>query len=449
MSSIEELLKKEPFDIDNFLSVTEREELIEDEEERALVMQAQQHDCAAVERLTGTKARYIVAVADQYKTNGLPMQKLIQAGVRGFKQAIGEYDASSDEKFMRSAVPLIRKSIEEAVWKHIRERQGKEIFGLMRCSSIIPLMNEYLEKEPFDIDDFIKTAIDADNLICDKEDFLVDSLQNSEWSHCNVVSHLKDGESYGEFIAKTRESGKEINKLRWLYARNVLSIAREFESAGREIQKLLVAGMQGVKNAAMAYNFNPRESFTDYAASVIRKHIEFYTRTGEQECLQLANEYMEIHAKAADAYSQYCSAHSRMRKLLHKNGEKQRASLLANAKINRCRKEVINTADNAVWYMANLLINLPGDYNEGEVLVHTRPYTLHDALYSGECNGLAKSVDGEWCICTAPEGKRIAISGLTDRESLFNTLEALYEKLENLSNIELLPFREWRVAKGL
>lgn len=171
--------------------------------------------------------------------------------------------------------------------------------------------------------------------------------------------------------------------------------------------------------------------------------------TSEQECLQLANEYMEIHAKAVDAYYKYCSAHSRMRKLLHKNGEKQRASLLANAKINRCRKELINTANIVVEDIESLVINRSEDGGYGETLVHTLSYTVNNPIYAGKCNGLAKSVDGEWCICTAPEGKRIAISGLTDRESLFNTLEALYKKLENLSNIELLPFREWRVAKGL
>ena len=118
MSNIEELLKREPFDIDDFLSVTSRAELIEGEEERALLAQAQLHDSAAAGRLTEAKARFIAAIASQYKTNGLSMQKLIQAGVRGFEQAIEEYNASSDEKFMRFAVPLIRKSIEKSVWEY-------------------------------------------------------------------------------------------------------------------------------------------------------------------------------------------------------------------------------------------------------------------------------------------------------------------------------------------
>ena len=446
MSNIEELLKREPFDIDDFLSVTSRAELIEGEEERALLAQAQLHDSAAAGRLTEAKARFIAAIADQYKTNGLSMQKLIQAGVRGFEQAIEEYNASSDEKFMRFAVPLIRKSIEKSVWEY-RKEKGR--FGLMRNSSIVPLMNEYLEKEPFDIDDFIKKAIYADNLISDKEDFLIDQLQNLEWSHYNIISHLRDGETYGDAIAKIRESGQEINKLRWLYARNVMSVAREFEGTGVEIQKLLVAGMQGVKNAAVAYNFNPHESFTDYAASVIRKHIELYIKSGKQPCSQPDNEYMEIHAKAADAYCKYCSANYRLKDLLGKKSKKQRANLLANAKISRCRKELVSTADTVVEDMEFLAINQCDGGGYGETLVHTLPYSVNDTLYSGECNGLAKSVDGEWCLCTAPEGKRIAISGLTDRESLSNALDAMVASLEKLHSTEPLSFREWRVAKGI
>lgn len=446
MSNIEELLKKEPFDIDDFISVTNRMELIEDEEERALVAQAQLHySTAAAERLTKAKARFIVAIADQYKSNGLPMQKLIQAGVRGFKQAIEEYDASSDEKFMRYAVPVIRRSIEESVREYIKEKGC----GLVRCSSIIPLMNEYLEKEPFNIDDFIKMAIYADNLISDKEDSLIDQLQNLEWSHLNIISHLREGETYGSVIAKKRERGREINKLRWLYARNILSVALEFESTEVEIQKLLVAGMQGMKNAAVAYNFTPHESFTDYAVSVIRKHIGLYIKTGELPYSQPDNEYMEIHAKAVDAYYKYCSANYRLRGLLSKKSKKQRASLLTNAKINRCRKELINTANIVVEDIESLVINRSEDGGYGETLVHTLSYTVNDPIYAGKCESLVKPVDGEWCICTVPEGKRIAISRLTDRESLSNAINAMVASLENFQSSEPLSFREWRVAKGI
>ena len=73
---------------------------------------------------------------------------------------------------------------------------------------------------------------------------------------------------------------------------------------------------------------------------------------------------------------------------------------------------------------------------------------VQDTLYGGECKDLVKPVGGEWSLCTASEGEHIAISTLTDRESLHHVMEALVATLKEQSKVKPMELREWRAAKG-
>jgi hypothetical protein len=122
--------------------------------------------------------------------------------------------------------------------------------------------------------------------------------------------------------------------------------------------------------------------------------------------------------------------------------------LFENAKIGRCRKEVITAADHAEWKMVDIALHLPDDYDERDKFIRTSTFMVQDALYCGECKDIVKPVGGEWSICTSPAGERIAISALTDRKSLRTVHEQLIEILSNLSKTGFRSFHEWRIAKG-
>ena len=103
-------LKREPaeFNIDEFLLLIGREELLTHEEEQSLIVQAQQGDTEAMERLLVADMRFVVSLSNQYKGEGLTLQKLVQVGVQGLEQAIKTYDMASEERLIKLAVPMMR-----------------------------------------------------------------------------------------------------------------------------------------------------------------------------------------------------------------------------------------------------------------------------------------------------------------------------------------------------
>ena len=80
-------LKREPaeFNIDEILVMIGREELLTHEEEQSLIVQAQQGDTEAMERLLVANMRFVVSLSNQYVVNRVPLQQLLQAGVQGLE----------------------------------------------------------------------------------------------------------------------------------------------------------------------------------------------------------------------------------------------------------------------------------------------------------------------------------------------------------------------------
>ena len=110
-------LKREPaeFNIDEFLLLIGREELLTQEEKQQLIAQAQQGDTASMHRLLSADMRFVVSLSNQYVVNRVPLQQLLQAGVQGLEQAIGTYDMASEERLIKFAVPMMRDVIESFI----------------------------------------------------------------------------------------------------------------------------------------------------------------------------------------------------------------------------------------------------------------------------------------------------------------------------------------------
>jgi DNA-directed RNA polymerase sigma subunit (sigma70/sigma32) len=311
-----------------------------------------------------------------------------------------------------------------------------------------PSMKELLDKEPFDVEVFTKAVAAAEQEIKDKQDDLIREFQRLESNCVLAMSHLPEGQTYADLIADLRECGEEINKLRLLNARSILSIANGYCDSGVPLRELLLAAMQGVKNSALVYNCAPGGSFIDFAIPHIRKHIEEYIRSGKMPYSQPDNEYEKMHEELFDCYNKSCRGDNRIERFLRHNSKEQINNLFENAKIGRCRKEVITAADHAEWKMVDIALHLPDDYDERDKFIRTSTFMVQDALYCGECKDIVKPVGGEWSICTSPAGERIAISALTDRKSLRTVHEQLIEILSNLSKTGFRSFHEWRIAKG-
>lgn len=111
----------EEFDIDEFLVLIGREELLGAEEKRMLIEQAQRDggvsadSSRAMSRLKCRMLRYVVSLVSQYQNQGISLQMLIKAGLIGLERAVMGYDVNSEENFLHFAVPKMRKVVEYCI----------------------------------------------------------------------------------------------------------------------------------------------------------------------------------------------------------------------------------------------------------------------------------------------------------------------------------------------
>ena len=312
---------------------------------------------------------------------------------------------------------------------------------------------EYLKSKNFNLDEFIKKIAETELLIEHEERFLLYVFQDftpgmGARMPLNQVKEMSE-EEHAAYIYETYEECFELNQIRWLNAHRAIAITKEYEKCGKPIQELLLAAMQGVKNAAFAYTFSPKISFGDFAAPIIRRHIEQYLQTGESSFAELYKEYEEILDNAKLAYYDYrypkCKA-----AMYSVQSDKERALLFANSKISRCHKEIRKAADYVEWRRVDAATHQPDDYDERDKFIRTGSFKLQDALYNGECKDIVKSVtDGEWYICTVPDGTRVPVRELTDRDSMRGALEVLLEILEKTPERRILKFDDWRAENGI
>lgn len=108
-----EYLKKEPFDIDEYLLMNGRAELLSHEEEQALVEKAQQGDEEAMNLLLWANARFVTNLANQYKHKGASIQQLLNVAMPALQNAVMEYDVHNEDTLIKYAVPQIREALEK------------------------------------------------------------------------------------------------------------------------------------------------------------------------------------------------------------------------------------------------------------------------------------------------------------------------------------------------
>lgn len=111
--NIIEYLKKEPFDIDEYLQIFDRAWLLSREKEQALVEKAQQGDEEAMNLLLWSEAPRVTNLANQYKHKGASIQELLNVAMSVLQKALMEYDVHNGDPLIKYAVPQMREALEK------------------------------------------------------------------------------------------------------------------------------------------------------------------------------------------------------------------------------------------------------------------------------------------------------------------------------------------------
>ena len=287
-----EYLQKEAsvFNIDDFLVMIGRVTLLSQEDEQPLIVQAQQGDAEAMVRLLTANMRFVVALANQYSRNQVPLQRLIQTGVLGLEQVIKEFDPASGQHLFKFAVPALREALFRCVQSYAPEspkretRSGVRQLKVVRTSYTLPMIDEYLSGHPFVLEDFLLTASVVKNLVDEDEDYLIDEVLSIADGRHTLFAHrfyeqfteeaIKcDAAKYGipvddqdfedndrfeilcqKVVSRRQNESRVMSELKWLYAPYIVKIAQEYAGQEVPLEKLVACGLKVFGEAVKQYD---------------------------------------------------------------------------------------------------------------------------------------------------------------------------------------------------
>ena len=102
--------------VQDYLNEIGTEVLLTAEEETVLLPQAANGNEEAIDKIINANLRFIVSIANQYQNRRLSLLQLFEISKQGLANAAMESASKPhDQRFIKFAVPYMRKAIEEAI----------------------------------------------------------------------------------------------------------------------------------------------------------------------------------------------------------------------------------------------------------------------------------------------------------------------------------------------
>lgn len=312
--NILEYLQKDAsaFNIDDFLVMIGREPLLSQEEELPLIVQAQQGNAEAMVRLLTANMHFVVALANQYSRNQVPLQLLVQAGILGLEQAIKEFDPASGQKLIKFAVPALREELFRCVRTHAPAPPKREappgvrpLKGIVvKTSYSLPMIDEYLQQQPFVLEDFLLTAVEVQNLVPEDEKYLIDEVlsiadgRNTFFAHrfyerfteeaikCDAAEYgipvedqdFEDDDRFQilcqKVVSRRQDESREMSELKWLNAPRIVALAQEYNQQEDALEKLIACGLNAFGEAVKQYDTDSEDDLLTFATPKMREAMQ-------------------------------------------------------------------------------------------------------------------------------------------------------------------------------
>ena len=97
-----------------------KQRLLCKEEERKLIIQAQQGDENAKSKLIVKNYRFVLKISHQYKNSYLELEDIINEGLIGMMHAVEKFDTDKEIRFVSYAIFWIKQSIIKAIAEKMR-----------------------------------------------------------------------------------------------------------------------------------------------------------------------------------------------------------------------------------------------------------------------------------------------------------------------------------------
>jgi DNA-directed RNA polymerase specialized sigma subunit len=212
--------------------------------------------------------------------------------VQGLEQAIGTYNMASEEKLIKFAVPMMRDVIHRYIWKN---KIGSYPF---------PMMDEYLQIQPFVLEHFLSVAQEVTSLMKRDEKDLIDEVlsivdgRTIHFAHRHYERFTqevirKDAIEYGldvdsvnfddeeQFVtlchkvaSKRQDRCLEMSELKWLHVPYIVSLAQEYVQPGVAEETLITCGLDAFGEAVKQYDTTGKMSLKAFAEPSIREAMQ-------------------------------------------------------------------------------------------------------------------------------------------------------------------------------
>jgi RNA polymerase primary sigma factor len=164
-----QLTNRDSLSINKYLHEVAKTELLtpDEEVEYATRIQNNPNDKEALEKLVNANLRFVVSVAKQYQSTGIPLEDLISDGNIGLIKAAQKFDPTKGFKFISYAVWWIRQSIMASLGETSRMIRipANKIAQIKQINEYRLELSHKLEREPSPMEIAQEYDVDLDLVI--------------------------------------------------------------------------------------------------------------------------------------------------------------------------------------------------------------------------------------------------------------------------------------------